>query len=374
MTAEGTDEPQSTAKRRRFTWRHALGVGVAIAVVVATFVFILPKIADYRDVWGVVKGLSWKDIALLVGATILNLVTFAPPWMAALPGLRFRQALIVTQASTALVVRRCRRRRGRRGDGLVAMLRRLGFRPRRIIGLAIALTGLWNQLSMLAFPILALVLLASPAGAARGLGPVGRHRSRGAGRGRQLVRGIRRCARRQPRRARARSCDLASRGSSWASRLSGENRVGWVTVWRPLPGQAIAAARRRWHVLTAATVAGHFTVFLVLLVACGRRRLQAQVSTSRPSPPGRSSACSTRCRSRRAGSASSSSVSRRRSSALGGQQVAVVAAVLVYRFLTIVPTLVIGLLAGVTWKRYRPEELPTESPPAASAPPPGASL
>ena len=58
----------------------------------------------------------------------------------------------------------------------------------------------------------------------------------------------------------------------------------------------------------------------------------------------------------------------------GGGQVEVVAAVLVYRFLTIVPTLVIGLLAGVTWKRYRPEELPTESPPAASAPPPGASL
>ena len=101
MTADGTDEAQTTAKRRRFTWRHALGVGVAIAVIVATFVFILPKIADYRDVWGVVKGLSWKDIALLVGATILNLVTFAPPWMAALPGLRFRQAFVVTQASTA---------------------------------------------------------------------------------------------------------------------------------------------------------------------------------------------------------------------------------------------------------------------------------
>ena len=44
---------------------------------------------------------------------------------------------------------------------------------------------------------------------------------------------------------------------------------------------------------------------------------------------------------------------------------AIVAAVLVYRFLTIVPTLVIGLLAGVTWKRYRPDDLPpevTESP------------
>jgi uncharacterized membrane protein YbhN (UPF0104 family) len=51
----------------------------------------------------------------------------------------------------------------------------------------------------------------------------------------------------------------------------------------------------------------------------------------------------------------------------------VVAAVLVYRFLTIVPTLVIGLLAGVTWRRYRPEELPTEIS-AETAPPHGASM
>jgi hypothetical protein len=37
--------------------------------------------------------------------------------------------------------------------------------------------------------------------------------------------------------------------------------------------------------------------------------------------------------------------------------VEVVAAVLVYRVMTMVPTLAIGLLAGVTWKRYRPDYL-----------------
>ena len=157
MTADGTDEAQTTAKRRRFTWRHALGVGVAIAVVVATFAFILPKIADYRDVWGAVKGLSWKDIALLAGATILNLVTFAPPWMAALPGLRFRQAFVVTQASTASTYVAP----GGVAVGMAlsfAMLRAWGF-VSAAVGLAVALTGVWNQLSMLAFPTLALVLL-----------------------------------------------------------------------------------------------------------------------------------------------------------------------------------------------------------------------
>jgi uncharacterized membrane protein YbhN (UPF0104 family) len=37
----------------------------------------------------------------------------------------------------------------------------------------------------------------------------------------------------------------------------------------------------------------------------------------------------------------------------GGENAEVVAAVLVYRFLTIVPTLVLGLLAGATWQRFK---------------------
>ena len=48
-----------------------------------------------------VKGLSWQQVAALLLATVLNLVTFAPPWMAALPGLGFLRAFALTQASTA---------------------------------------------------------------------------------------------------------------------------------------------------------------------------------------------------------------------------------------------------------------------------------
>ena len=38
----------------------------------------------------------------------------------------------------------------------------------------------------------------------------------------------------------------------------------------------------------------------------------------------------------------------------GGDNAEVVTAVLTYRFLTIVPTLVLGLILGATWKRHRP--------------------
>ena len=81
--------------------RRLVGIALALAVIVATFVFVLPRVADYGDVWGVVKELSWEDIALLVCATLLNLATFAPPWQVALPGLRFKEAFVLTQASTA---------------------------------------------------------------------------------------------------------------------------------------------------------------------------------------------------------------------------------------------------------------------------------
>ena len=55
--------------KRRISWRTALGGGLGIAVIVGTFVFVLPRVADYRDVWAVVKTLSWAQVGLLVGAT-----------------------------------------------------------------------------------------------------------------------------------------------------------------------------------------------------------------------------------------------------------------------------------------------------------------
>ena len=41
----------------------------------------------------------------------------------------------------------------------------------------------------------------------------------------------------------------------------------------------------------------------------------------------------------------------------GGNNAGVVAAVLVYRFLTIVPTLALGGLAAATWRRHRTVEV-----------------
>jgi hypothetical protein len=125
--------------------------------VVAVFVFVLPQIASYRDVWAAVQELSWQQVAVLSLVTMVNLATFAPPFMAALPGLGFLRALILTQASTASTYLAP----GGAAVGTAlgyAMLRAWGFGS-QASALAVTLTGVWNQLFLLGAPAVGLVLL-----------------------------------------------------------------------------------------------------------------------------------------------------------------------------------------------------------------------
>ena len=70
--------------------RNLVFGALGLAVVVVTFAVVLPRIANYRDVWDVVKTLDAAWLLVLAGAVVLNIVTYAPPWMVALPGLPFR--------------------------------------------------------------------------------------------------------------------------------------------------------------------------------------------------------------------------------------------------------------------------------------------
>src|SRR5918999_819979 len=137
--------------------RRLLGAALAALVVGAVFLFVLPQIADYRDVWEALQGLGWADLAVLAAVTALNVLTFAPPWMVGLPGLAFRQSFVLSQASTALsMVSPAGAAVGMAGS--FSMLRSWGFGTGPV-ALAVAVTGLWNQLANLTFPVVALALL-----------------------------------------------------------------------------------------------------------------------------------------------------------------------------------------------------------------------
>ena len=93
---EGAKKKKKTGKGR------IVAIVVSVVVIGVVFAVVLPRIANYGDVWDVVKGLSWEWIVGLVVAVLLNTATYGPPWVAALPGLSYWHATRATLASTAL--------------------------------------------------------------------------------------------------------------------------------------------------------------------------------------------------------------------------------------------------------------------------------
>jgi uncharacterized membrane protein YbhN (UPF0104 family) len=341
--------PVAAEPRRRFSWKSFVGGGLGLAVIVATFVFVLPRVADYRDVWAVVKDLSWAQIALLAGATLVNLATYAPPWQVALPGLRFRQAFVLTQTSTASTYVLP----GGAAVGIgvsFGMLRGWGFTGRPVT-LALAVTGIWNQAATLGFPIIALALLTlfneknallqTVALIALAVFVIG------AG---AFAVGL------TSDRLALSVGNTAARFANWGLRIIRRGPVKWDgTSFVAFRQEAVGLLRRRWPLLTLAVLAGQMTVFLLFYVSLrvlgvspsevsGVEAFAAwslvRLLGSLPITPGGIGVVEVGLTTALVG--------------FGGDNAEVVAAVLVYRFLTMVPTLVLGLLAAATWRRHRP--------------------
>jgi uncharacterized membrane protein YbhN (UPF0104 family) len=350
----------NTASARRFTPKRAVLMGVGILIVIATFAFFLPKIADYRDVWGVVKTLSWQWLLVLLGAVLLNIATFAPPWMVALPGLRFWAALTMTQASTALaMVMPAGLAVGIAGS--YGMLRSWGFQGRDI-GRAVTLVSLWNQFANLAYPIVGVFLLTAEGDETRLLATaafVG-----------VAILGVAVAALvlvlASPGLAQGIG-DVAASTTTRINRRLRRKPVTWDgSSFERFRRDAVSLLRRRWHTLTLATLAGSLSVFLVLLLSLRALGVGADEVTvieafaawalvrllgSIPITPNGVGIVELGLTTALIG--------------FGGSNTGVVAAVLVFRFLTMVPTLAAGLLASVTFRRHAgPETIEPPSPPA----------
>ena len=329
--------------------RQLIGGGVALVVIVATFFFVLPRIADYRDVWDVVKTLTWKGLLALAVASIVNLLTYAPPWQAALPGLRFRQAFVVTQASTASTYVAP----GGAAPGMAvsfAMLRGWGFSGRPV-ALAVTVTGVWNQLIIFGFPPVALGLLTMEGGDNPLLKTMALVGSAVLG---AVIAGL--VVALWSAQLAQTVGDSAARAVSWVKRVVRRGPVIWTgESFVRFREETIGLLRRRWHVLTLATLAGHLSVYAVLLVSLRVLDVPASEVTwieafaawsairvlgSLPITPGGLGIVELGLTSLLVG--------------FGGGQAEVVAAVLVYRFLTIVPTLLLGMAAAATWRRHQP--------------------
>jgi uncharacterized membrane protein YbhN (UPF0104 family) len=230
------------------------------------------------------------------------------------------------------------------------MLRSWGF-EQRAVATAVTLAGVWNQLANLAFPAIALMLLTIEGGRQPLLATVALI---GFAAFVAVVTGF----------ALALWSDGLARGvGDAAARLAARGlrlvRRGPVTwdgeAFVRFRREAIGVVARRWHVLSIATMVGHLTVFCVLVTCLRALDVPASEVTVieafaawslirilgvLPLTPGGIGVIELGLTGLLVG--------------FGGSNAAVVAAVLVYRFLTVVPTLVLGLVAAATWRHHRP--------------------
>ena len=324
---------------------------LGLVVVVVTFAVVLPRIASYTDVWDVVKDLDTKWLIALGIAVVFNVVTYAPPWMVALPGLRFRQALPFTQASTALTY-------VAPGGGIVGMagsyglLRTWGFGSSEVAR-AVTITGIWNQLANLLLPVLAVLLLSfdqqrdallttvAIVGAIVFAVAVGVL---------VLIFWSDTLARRVG--------ELLERATNRALQALRRQRrfEGWDERLVVFRRSTVHLIRRRWPWLTLAAVVGNLTVFAVLLVALRAVGIGASEITWVEAFAGWSLARALQLIPLTPGGVGPVELGMTGILVgFGGGNAEVVAAVLIYRAFTIVPTLLLGLATMAGWRWLGPD-------------------
>ena len=143
--------------RKNRAWR-ALRISISVGITVAIFALVIPKVADYSQVWGTIAGLSVWEVLLLALVMTLHLFTYWPQQTAAMPGLTLGQAAVNAQTTTSIA-------NVLPGGPPVAVAfsyciyRSWGFTKAEIV-LQAMLTGIWNIYVKLALPVIAIVVLA----------------------------------------------------------------------------------------------------------------------------------------------------------------------------------------------------------------------
>jgi uncharacterized membrane protein YbhN (UPF0104 family) len=130
---------------------------ISLLIVGGIFVFAVPKVADYSEVWKAFQSLTGLELAALVGAMVFNLFTYWWANMAALPGLRLSRAAVLTQTTTSVA-------NTLPGGGAIAVgltytiLKSWGFTGTNV-ALYVGVTGIWNIFIKLALPVISIVFL-----------------------------------------------------------------------------------------------------------------------------------------------------------------------------------------------------------------------
>ena len=327
-------------------WRRLLPPVLSLILIGAVFFWFLPQFTSIAAVWISVRDMSTAQVVVLLLAAVWNLLTYQFLVVATMPGMNLRQATVNTETTTAVsntVV----------GGAAIsigltyAMNSSWGFsRSRTTVSLLVS--GLWNNFAKLALPVVALVLLAFSSAPTTG----------------RLLAGLLGVAALvaavvllglllRSEEAAARIGRGAARIVSGARRVFGAGPVtGWDRATTKFRGRTVLLLRARWQWITLATLVSHLSLFAVLLlslrfVGVGADEVSlaealavyafARLLTAIPFTPGGLGVIELALITGLA--------------AAGGARAEVAAAVLIFRALTFVLPIPVGLATYVFWRR-----------------------
>jgi uncharacterized membrane protein YbhN (UPF0104 family) len=345
-----TDTPATPSRRSRVVaW--ALSVGLSLVILVALGIA-LPRLVDYGEVWRALRELTWPGIVLVSAVTLVNVLTYGPNLVAALPGLNYRLALTAALASSAS--RYIAPGGPAVGLGVAYLMLRAWRFGRRRVTLALGVLTVWEQLVTVSMPPVALLLLLLEGKRNPLLETVTLIGLALFGVVLVLV------------YLAFHSAGFAHRAGDWIGaaasagmRLARRPPVeGWGEQFARFRAEALELVSERWYWISLGTVSGHLSVYLVLIVTLraigvggGEVSLAesfAAWTVSRvlggiPILPSGVGVVEVALTTALIG--------------FGGDEAGVVASVLVYRFLTVVVPIVCGAVAGALWRRHHPREV-----------------
>jgi uncharacterized membrane protein YbhN (UPF0104 family) len=235
--------------------------GVLSLVLVVAISYYLRKKFDPAQAWAAITAMTWLELTILGLLAVWNLCTYAFVWMTVTPGLGFRRAMVMTQATTA--VANTVPGGSAIGIGMTySMLGSWGYSRSRTTT-AVLVSGVWNSFIKLAMPVLALALVAFQGRATGGrvvaalLGIAG------------LVAAIVVFALMLRSEAQARRFGLLA--GRVATRLLGLLRrppvAGWELATVKFRARTVDLVGHRWVAITATSLVSHVSLYAVLLVA-----------------------------------------------------------------------------------------------------------
>ncbi len=253
--------PADRPERRTPRWRRLVAPLLSLVLVAAVFAWFLPQFTSLSDVWSAVTAMTWVELVLLGLAAAWNVATYQFVMVATMPGLRLREATVSTMTTTAVsntVV----------GGSALALGLTYGMNSswgfsRSRTSVSLLLSGLWNNFAKLALPVVALVLLAFSTPPTTGRLVAGL-----AGVAGLVVAVVVLGLLLRSRESAARIGTTAGKVASALRRPLGRPPVhGWERATTKFRDRTVLLLRARWHWLTLATVVSHLSLFAVLLLA-----------------------------------------------------------------------------------------------------------